>query len=248
MIDIILATYNNENSISSSIESILNQTFTNFNLIIINDGSTDSTATIIKKYADKDSRIKFFTNNINLGLPLSLNKGIELSNSDFIGRADGDDIWLPNKLQKQMNYILKNDSINILGTGAILNNKSRSKILFRKKINTRNKGIKLLINDYLFHSSVIFRSRVLKENKYDEKLLRSQDKFLWLTLLDRGYKIYNIQEPLIIYNYEFKSSYKSIYNRFKTDLIISFKYMSFFAIIFSIFIFLKKLLIKFSNK
>lgn len=248
MIDIILATYNDENSISSSIESILNQSFTNFNLIIINDGSTDSTPNIIQRYANRDSRVKIYTNSKNLGLPLSLNKGIELCNSDFIGRADGDDIWMPDKLQKQMNFIKENNDINILGTGAILNDKSRSKIFFRKEINFRNKGIKLLINDYLFHSSVIFRSFILKENKYDEKLLRSQDKFLWLTLLDKGYKIYNIQEALIIYNYEFKSSFKSIYNRFKTDLIISFRYKSFFAIIFSIFIFLKKLIFKFLGK
>jgi len=248
-IDIILATFNDESTIARSVRSILKQSYSNFNLYIINDGSTDSTLNIIKKFSQVDERVKIFDNKQNFGLPYSLNRGVKLCKSKYIARADGDDIWMHNKLEFQINYFMKNPDVKVLGTGAVIIEKNKSKKIkfFRKVIKKRNKGFKILINNYLFHSSSMFKSEILRENSYNEKLIRSQDEFLWIQLLDKGIEIHNLQLPLIIYNFEFKSSFNSILNRFYTDLKLSIKYVSPSAFLFSFVILFKKYVVKFTQ-
>ena len=96
---ILLSTYNNEDKIISSIKSILKQTYVDFELLIIDDGSTDSTREVLNGIQKKDSRIKIFSNQKNLGLTRSLNILINESNGELIFRQDADDISLPNRLQ-----------------------------------------------------------------------------------------------------------------------------------------------------
>ena len=105
MISVIMSTFNNEDTIKSSVKSILNQTYTDFNLLIIDDDSKDSTFDILKVLESNDKRIKIFKNSENIGLTKSLNKLINLSNKKYIARQDADDISLPKRLELQVKYM-----------------------------------------------------------------------------------------------------------------------------------------------
>ena len=107
-----MATYNGEKYISQQIDSILNQEFTDFNLIICDDQSTDQTIQIIKEYMQKDSRISLYINESNLGYNQNFMKLIQLSNAPFFSIADQDDIWYPNQLNDLYKAISENDKSN----------------------------------------------------------------------------------------------------------------------------------------
>ena len=118
IVSVVMSVYNSEKYLPEAIESILNQTYTNFEFIIINDGSTDNSLRIIKEYANKDKRIIVISRE-NKGLIFSLNEGIEVSKGKYIIRMDADDISLPNRLKIQLDFMEKNKDIAICGTVAI---------------------------------------------------------------------------------------------------------------------------------
>src|SRR6056297_1576153 len=115
-ISIVMGAYNEESCIAGALDSIISQTFSDWELIVIDDGSTDATADIVRRYAECDSRIDLYRNEINMELSLSLNKGIRLARADFIARADADDVNLPDRLSKQYLYMLQHVDIDVLGT------------------------------------------------------------------------------------------------------------------------------------
>ena len=119
LVSIIMATYNSSETILSSIESILNQTYKNIELIIINDKSTDDTKLNISRFIN-NSRVHVYNNQINIGLAKSLNKAIKASKGDYIARMDDDDISHPNRIQKQIDVFQNNMDIDVLGTSARL--------------------------------------------------------------------------------------------------------------------------------
>ena len=104
-ISVIMSVYNGEKYLEEAIESVRNQTFQNWELVVINDCSTDSTAEMLADFAIKDERIKVHTNEVNLKLPTSLNKAISLSAGKYIARMDADDICLPDRLEKQYKFM-----------------------------------------------------------------------------------------------------------------------------------------------
>ena len=110
-ISLIMSVYNGENYLAEAIESVINQSFTDWELIVINDCSTDSTGEILAKYASQDARVKVYTNEVNLRLPSSLNKALELAEGKYIARMDADDICLPDRLQKQNDFMEKNGDV-----------------------------------------------------------------------------------------------------------------------------------------
>jgi glycosyltransferase involved in cell wall biosynthesis len=116
LISIIMSTYNWEKYIEKSIDSVLNQIYTNFEFIIIDDYSTDDTYKIIKQYLNKDERIVYVKNLSNLGLTKSLNKWLELANGKYIARIDDDDLWEKEKLEKQMKFLNDNKEYWIVWT------------------------------------------------------------------------------------------------------------------------------------
>ena len=117
LISVIMPVYNREKYIGEAIESVLSQTYKNWELIIIDDGSTDTTYKIISEYANKDSRIKIFKNNINLGISPSRNKGLMFAKGKYIGILDSDDIILPETLEKCLPYF--NDKIKLIYTNYV---------------------------------------------------------------------------------------------------------------------------------
>ena len=185
MISVLLCVYNGEKWLQACIESILNQTYKDFEFIIINDGSKDSTLSIIKKYALIDKRIKLI-NHKNIGLTRSLNKGLIKAKGDWIARIDCDDISQPRRLELQLKYVLK-ENVGIVGCQCKMICNSSSKI---KNIIGPTTNYKILKNlkrqkKFFSHSSVLFNKKlVLKLGGYRECMKRSQDYDLWLRIAE----------------------------------------------------------------
>ena len=117
LVSIITATYNDESYIENSIRSVLSQDFTDFEYIIINDGSVDNTKKIVQRLQKEDSRIRLI-NQQNKGLVASLNRGINEARGKYIARIDGDDEWLPHKLKTQVDMLENDDELVLVGGGA----------------------------------------------------------------------------------------------------------------------------------
>ena len=111
-VSIITASYNYENYIKETIESVLNQTFQDWELIIVDDGSKDNSVSVIKEYCNRDSRIKIFQheNAVNKGLAETIKLGLEKSNCEWVAFLESDDVWLPNSLEEKM-YIVNNNQL-----------------------------------------------------------------------------------------------------------------------------------------
>ena len=181
-ISIIMSIYNAENTLEKSLNSIFSQSFKDYEVIIINDGSKDKSEAVIKKFLKKKNNILFVNSKKNYGLATMLNKGIKYSRSNFIVRQDSDDISKKDRLKKQYIFLLRNYDIDVLGTNSIDFHENNKKI---KKTNlpiSSNYIKKNLINkNFLIHSSTMIRkSFFLKNGFYNENFTKCQDYELWL--------------------------------------------------------------------
>ena len=215
--------YNGEKYLCEAIDSILNQTFTDFEFLIIDDGSTDNSLEIIKSY--QDPRIRLVQNFINKGLPYSLNSGILLSKSEYIARMDCDDISLQNRLEKQVKFLDNNPEIGILGSYFILMTKENKKSYIKTvPISDLEIRYKCLFESPFGHPTVIFRREVFEKNflNYDTQLNAIEDYGLWTKILDYT-KGANIAIPLVYYrihNQNISHKYKD--EQIKNHILISF--------------------------
>lgn len=206
-----MSVYNAEEYLSTSIMSILNQSFADFEFIIIDDGSTDNSKNIIKYSATKDSRIKPFFFKENKGLTHRLNLGISLSQGRYIARMDADDISLPQRLNRQLEAFAESKQIAVVGVYPILID-SDGKCSGKKKLPCNSEDIRKAFIFYnpIVHSSVLMRKDFLLEvGAYNEKYIHSQDKELWIKLL-KEYEIINIPEYL---HYSRKTNGSITYNK-----------------------------------
>ena len=169
---IIMSAYNARSTIGESIESILAQTFRNYEFIIIDDASTDDTVKIIKQY--KDSRIRLFCNVQNVGLTKNLNKALKIANGKYIVRMDADDISMDNRLERQIAYMDKNPQVMLSSCSSVTFGKERKKNIIRLS----KKEIKalLIFQSVLPHPGFIFRSSLIQEGyHYNENFRYAQD-------------------------------------------------------------------------
>ena len=198
--------YNAEKYIGEAIESIVNQTFTEFEFIIIDDCSTDGTWEIIQEYAKKDERIRAYRNESNLKLSLTLNKGIDLCNSKYIARMDADDFSYPNRLEKQFNFMEANPEIGISGGAMNVCDQSLN-IKATREYNLTDSEIRKNIFKYspFCHPLVIIRKEVFDTvGKYDTNFNPAEDYELWFRI-GRNYKFGNLPDYLIKYRVVEKS-------------------------------------------
>lgn len=180
-VSIILPVYNAEKYIKKSIDSILNQTYKSFELIIINDGSIDSSEDIILSY--KDERIKYIKNIKNIGLIASLNKGISFSDAEYIVRMDADDICRLKRLDVQIKYLKENKSIGVLGSFAKSFGLDVHSKLMKRPINDSDIKMKMFIDSPFIHPSVVIkRDLLIKYGGYDDRFFRVEDYGLWVKL------------------------------------------------------------------
>lgn len=209
-----MSTFNDSGYIGESIKSVLNQTFTNWELIIFNDASTDDTGTIIKKFIQKDNRIKYFKNSKNMGLVVNLIKGISKSGGEFIARIDGDDTWLDrDKLKKQIEFLVENQEYGLVGSWARVIDSENNIVSFTKNpVTDHDIRRYYLMENCFFHSSVMIRKTVYeKAGGYDPNIKTAEDYDLWLRI-GKISKIYNIPEYLISYRINPKGINSTKYN------------------------------------
>jgi glycosyltransferase involved in cell wall biosynthesis len=170
--------------VSDAVESILEQTYSDYELLLINDGSTDNTLDVAKEYASQDKRI-VVVDKSNTGLADSLNKGLGLARGEWIARLDADDIALPDRLAKQMSFIQRHETVVLLGTGCIIIDRSGSEgAHYRYPVDHDSLVRRLVTYGSPFpHSSVVFhRETVMGIGGYNRRFVRSQDYDLWLRL------------------------------------------------------------------
>jgi glycosyltransferase involved in cell wall biosynthesis len=197
-VSILMSVYNGANFLPKSIESVLDQSFANFEFIIINDCSTDNSLEIIKNYQRKDKRIKIISNKKNLGLTRSLNKGLKTANGKHIARIDADDYCRQDRLQKQTNFLEKNKNIFLVASWVLIVGEDSSPIGIKKiPVNSLVIAKRLEKGNCLFHSSIMFRSHPFA--RYRNKFIYAQDYDFYLRLLSKNKKIAVIPEPLISY-------------------------------------------------
>lgn len=187
-ISVVMSVYNGEQHLRESIESILSQTFTDFEFVIVNDGSTDNSPEIIKSY--DDARTRIINNEENIGLTKSLNNAIKQARGEYIARQDADDISLPNRLELQLEYLEGHPEVALLGTGIYVISEDGETV--EKRIMHPNPKKSLLKGNRFIHGSVMFRKSVIDEfGAYNETLKYSQDYELWLRM-SKKYDVRNL--------------------------------------------------------
>ncbi|MFA7418025.1 MAG: glycosyltransferase [Acholeplasma sp.] len=198
LISVVMSVYNGDKYLSDSIESILNQTYENFEFIIINDGSEDSSIDIINKYMNYDKRIVLI-NRKNRGLAYSLNEGIAKSKGEYIARMDADDWSYPNRLSDQINYMIKND-LDICGSFIdIIDDKGNFIRINEYPLFPNEIKFMSLFNPRLAHPTVIFKRNVFAKINYNEELISAQDYKLWTDAIQKNLKLGNINKSLLKY-------------------------------------------------
>jgi glycosyltransferase involved in cell wall biosynthesis len=194
LVSFLMPVYNCENYIGASIQSILNQTFENFELIIINDGSIDNTERIIKNF--NDDRIKYFYQP-NSGVAKSLNKGLELAKGDYIRRHDADDISVPNALEKQISFMQSHPEFPLIGNAiSFMTENGKIAPKFRnptKQFFGSNYFIEVNNNNYweqrpIIHATVLAKKIVFEEaGGYRISFPTAEDIDLWLRILEKHF-------------------------------------------------------------
>ena len=209
LISVIMSNYNTpEEYLRDAVESILNQTYSNFEFIIVDDCSTDNSLEIIESY--KDSRIIIIKNEVNLGITKSLNRALAVAKGEYVARMDADDISLPERFQKQVDYLNKHPDtivcgtwVSLFGNGAdSLKEKQACKMLPEKD----ELQIRLLFGNHtnIIHPTAMFNHRLLIENgiSYNENYIYAQDYRMWVDCCRKG-NLANV--PELLFNYRIHS-------------------------------------------
>lgn len=198
MVSIITPMYNSEAFISDTIHSILKQTYTNWELILIDDYSSDNTLLIVDSFISKNFKIKLLKNTSNQGAAICRNMGIEVARGDFIAFLDADDLWKPNKLKTQIEFMKTNRCDICFSSYDLINEDAKS-------LNKRIKALpiltyqKLLKSNYLGNLTGVYNAKVLGKIT-SPNLRKRQDWLLWLAAIKKSRKpALGIQESLAFY-------------------------------------------------
>ncbi|GAB3805654.1 glycosyltransferase [Virgibacillus kimchii] len=200
-VSVIMGIYNCEDTLKRCIDSILNQSYVNWELIMCDDASSDGTYDIAKEYADNYNNITLIKNEKNLGLAATLNRCISITKGRYIARTDADDICLPNRFEKQVDFLDSNPEYDVVGSSVILFDEDGDKGLRKNK---KNPGKYTLITSVPFgHPTIMMKKSVYTDlggYTVSERTRRGQDRDLWFRFYHKGFKGYNIQEPLYKYH------------------------------------------------
>lgn len=220
LVSIILPTYNGAPFLPESVESILAQTYNPYEVIIVDDGSTDNTKEVLKPFAQK---IRYINLEQNKGLPVARNTGIRLAQGEYIAFIDADDLWLPEKLQTNVEYFGRHPDVGMVYSGHTnIDEKGR----------TLNGGVKKRLpsgkiffqlyseQNFIIPSSVVVRKEVFETTGlFDEQLVNCQDWDMWLRIAFY-FKIEGINEPLVKYRHNPHSLSKNRNNVLKYQKLV----------------------------
>jgi glycosyltransferase involved in cell wall biosynthesis len=194
-LSVILPVYNCEKYLDAAILSILKQTYQDFEFIIINDGSSDNSLSIIEDYAKQDQRIKVI-NQENHGLVYSLNKGIRNAKGEYIARMDGDDISLPDRFAEQMTHLEQHPEVDLISANLSLIDErghSCAKVINPPKPNLKSD------NDFAHAATIFKKSDFLSVGGYRDICKASEDYDLWLRFSEKGCSFFTLQKTLYHY-------------------------------------------------
>lgn len=197
-VSVLMPIFNGEKFLDESIVSILKQSYTNFEFLIIDDGSTDNTSKLLKRYKAKDKRIKIITHKKNLGIVISLNEGLDRAKGKYILRMDADDIAYPNRFVEQIRFMEANPGVGVCGTWIkVLTNQP---YVWKSPTNDADIKTSLFFESVIAHPSACIRTSALKQLdlKYDQKYIYVEDYNLWLNL-SKNWELANIPIPLLEY-------------------------------------------------
>jgi len=198
IVSFLMPVYNTESTIRRAIDSMLNQTYQNFEIVIIIDGCTDETAAICDEYAHKDKRICIYVNEKNLGVAASLNFGMSFCKGDYIARMDADDVSLPDRLEKQIAYMEAHPEIGVLGSGCNVLDES-GVFITEPTLKSEMIRVRLLFETAFTHPTVMLRGKLFRENHWQYPLVHGgEDYALWASLISKT-KMANIPESLVDY-------------------------------------------------
>jgi glycosyltransferase involved in cell wall biosynthesis len=185
MVSVIMSVFNGEKYLSECIESILSQTHKNIEFLITNDCSTDNTDAIIQSYGLKDQRIKIIQNEKNIGLTKSLNNMLDTAVGEYIARMDADDISLPRRFEKQVQFMRTNPDIGVCGVNSIKVGESSRKGSRRSVFNHEEIKAVSLFSNAMQHPSTMIRGDLFSDKKfrYNEEFHIIQDYELWQRLI-----------------------------------------------------------------
>lgn len=193
-VTVLMPIHNGERFLRKAIDSILSQTFTDFEFLIIDDGSNDMSIGIVESY--HDPRIVLKRNITNRGTMFVLNEGMDSARGEYIIRMDCDDISLPRRLETQVKFMDANPLIGISGGGMRLIKKGRLKNTMTLQTHDTELKITLLFQTCFFHPTVIIRKSAIGENRYPDNLVYTQDYNFWISMADKtGYA--NLETTLL---------------------------------------------------
>lgn len=201
-ISILIPTYNNASKIGRCIESALNQTYKDIKIIILNDGSTDNTKEVVESYMKNHGNIFYYENDINRGRGYSRNRILELSDTRLSCWLDSDDYMDTEKIRIQYEYFQKHENCNFLATPmmCLLSENEMepgySNYEFIKNVNLLN----LRMINHIPHPTVMFKTEIAKDLKFNEKMNREEDWEFYIRLYEKGYKVDVIPNLLYFYN------------------------------------------------
>ena len=221
-ISVIMAVHNGEKFLQYTVDSILKQSFTSFELIVIDDASTDSTPDILNRYAQSDHRLRIVTNEENLKLARSLNKGLGLARGKYIARMDADDICLPDRFEKQYRFMEENSDIDVssckyftLCDGVV------TPCVLGRKCDSESIKAMFLFFCPILHPGVIAKAEVLKRYRYDPLHTCSEDLDLWTRMIADGVRFACSDDYLMLYRIHKNSITQSTADKQKVEVLQS---------------------------
>lgn len=196
LISVVLPVYNGEQYLSEAIDSILAQTFTNFELIMIDDGSTDGSQQILREYERRDARIRVIVRE-NRGLATTLNDSVDIVRGAWIARMDQDDIALPRRFERQLEW-LERTGADIAGSWVQRFGTSDKRVVRLRQTDEAIKMAMLFCSPFA-HPSVMMRAALVKRLRYDSTWEKAEDYDLWERAAEDGWKMMNVPEVLLLY-------------------------------------------------
>lgn len=199
-ITVAMPVYNGEKYLARTIDSVLAQTYSNFELLIVNDGSTDNSAKILEKYAMHDKRIRVLHNERNMGIVYTRNRSFSESDSEYIAILDHDDIALPNRLKKQINFLDSHQDFGLVGSWIeqIDENDKLNGIVWKYSVNPEEIRSLMLFGNHFAQSSVTIRKKTLMDMPYRQDYIYAEDYDLWTRIAEK-WKVWNLPKILVRY-------------------------------------------------
>jgi glycosyltransferase involved in cell wall biosynthesis len=199
VVSILIPAYNAGLFVEEAMKAMLAQTWTDFELVIIDDGSTDDTYRILEKIADQDSRVRLVKNEQNMGLIATLNRGLQMATGKYIARMDADDYSPPQRLSLQVAYLESHQRTVAVGSNGLFFGKKTGAVRVPQHANAVR--TRLVFDNPILHSSILMRREWLAERgiQYRSHLLHSEDYDFWVQIVEAGGEIENLPEQLLHY-------------------------------------------------